>query len=51
MMTSCDLSGTVISFLHFGHGPFLPAYLSLTENRARQLGQVTWIGIDYKIKE
>jgi len=31
--------------LHLGHGPCLPEYLSLTVNRARQLGQVTGIGI------
>jgi hypothetical protein len=30
-----------------GHGPFFPAYFSLTVKRAMQPGQVTWIGIGF----
>jgi len=33
--------------LHLGQGPCLPEYLSLTVKRARQLGQVTGIGIAF----
>src|SRR6185436_8521432 len=38
-------SGTVITVLHLGHGPFLPANFSLTVKRALQLGQRTEIGM------
>ncbi len=45
MTISSVFSGTEICFLHLGQGPFLPANLSLTENRLKQLGHVTWIGM------
>ena len=35
-----------MTVLHLGQGPFLPANLSLTEKRAWQLEQTTWIGIE-----
>ena len=42
--TSSDFSGTEMTFLQFGQGPFLPANLSLTWNRLKHFGQVTAIG-------
>jgi hypothetical protein len=40
-----DVAGIVITTLHFGQGPFLPANWSLTVKRALQPGQTTAIGI------
>ena len=45
MTTSSPFSGTLIWCLQLGHGPDLPANLSLTWNRLKHLGQVTWIGM------
>ena len=44
--TSSALSGTVITVLHLGQGPFLPANFSLTLKRVLQPGQRTSIGIN-----
>ena len=47
--TSGDFSGTVITVLHLGQGPFLPANFSLTLNRVLQPEQKTSIGITARI--
>jgi hypothetical protein len=38
-------AGIVIGFLHLGQGPERPANWSLTENRALQPAQTTWIAM------
>ena len=45
MVTSGEVFGILIGFLHFGHGPVWPANLSLTLNRAWHVGQTTEIAI------
>ena len=45
LISSLGSSGMVITALHLGQGPRLPANFSLTEKRALQPGQRTAIGI------
>ncbi len=46
MVTSLEVFGILMGFLHFGHGPVWPANLSLTLNRAWHVGQTTEIAIE-----
>src|SRR5262245_21053143 len=45
LTSSTGTAGTVITILHLGQGPFLPANFSLTEKRALQPGHITEIGM------